>query len=76
MKSRLLMTLACATFALPALADDVTYRKDIQPLIKAQCSECHGSDSPTLAEFLLDQEKYTRRTSSAPVWIPMPTCCS
>ena len=57
MKSRLLMTLACATFALPALANDVTYRKDIQPLIKAQCSECHGSDSPTLAEFLLDQEK-------------------
>ena len=60
MKSRLLMTLACATFALPALADDVTYRKDIQPLIKAQCSECHGSDSPTLAEFLLDQEKYKK----------------
>ena len=60
MKSPLLMTLACATFALPALADDVTYRKDIQPLIKAQCSECHGSDSPTLAEFLLDQEKYKK----------------
>lgn len=60
MKSRMLMTLACATFALPVLADDVTYRKDIQPLIKAQCGECHGSDSPTLAEFLLDQEKYKK----------------
>ena len=55
MKSRLLMTLACATLALPALADEVTYRKDIRPLIKEQCSECHGNDSPTLAEFLLEQ---------------------
>jgi len=60
MKSKLLMTLACATLALPVLADDVTYRKDIRPLLKEQCGECHGNGSPTLAEFLLDQEKYKK----------------
>lgn len=37
-----------------------TYRSNIQPFIKAQCAECHGADSPTLAEFKLDEEKYKK----------------
>ena len=37
-----------------------TYRANIQPFIKAQCVECHGADSPTLAEFNLDQEKFKK----------------
>ena len=41
-----------------ALAQDVTYRKDIKPLFDAKCVSCHGAASPTLAEFLLDQKKY------------------
>ena len=46
MKSKLTLALACAAFALPALAQDVTYRANIAPFIKAQCAECHGADSP------------------------------
>ena len=60
MKLHLTLALACATLALPALAQDVTYRTHVAPLIKAQCAECHGADSPTLAEFKLDEEKYKK----------------
>ena len=60
MKFKLLATLACVGLALPALAADVTYRGQIRPLIKAQCGECHGDGAPSLAEFLLDQEKYKK----------------
>jgi hypothetical protein len=44
--------------AAPALADDVTYRKDIRPLWQAKCSACHGAASPYLGEFMEDQEKF------------------
>ena len=37
-----------------------SYRADVQPLIKSRCAECHGSDSPSLAEFNLDQEKFKK----------------
>jgi len=83
MKTKLLVTLGCATLALPVLvactavaqqapapvaaakapvasAPVVTYRANIQPFIKAQCAECHGADAPTLAEFKLAEEKYTK----------------
>lgn len=60
MRVSLIAPLALALVALPALATDVTYRNDIRPLIKAQCGECHGDGAPTLAEFLLDQEKYKK----------------
>lgn len=40
----------CATpFA--AAAADVTYRKEIQPLVQARCVGCHGSDSPEYPGF-------------------------
>ncbi|WP_114970164.1 cytochrome C [Rhodoferax ferrireducens] len=60
MKSKLLASLVCVAVALPAWAADVTYLKDIKPLIKAQCGECHGDDAPTLHEFDLDPEKYKK----------------
>jgi hypothetical protein len=41
-------------------ANAQTYRSHVQPLIKAQCAECHGADAPTLAEFKLDEEKYKK----------------
>lgn len=41
-----------------SFAQDATYRKDIKPLIEAQCAGCHGRGAPTLAEFLLDQKKH------------------
>jgi len=42
------------------VANAQTYRSHVQPLIKAQCAECHGADAPTLAEFKLDEEKYKK----------------
>jgi hypothetical protein len=46
--------------AAQALADDVTYRKDIRPLWDAKCSACHGAASPYLGEFLENQDKYVK----------------
>ena len=54
MKSKHILALIATTaafVALPALAQDVSYRKDIAPLIKKQCAECHGADAPTYKEF-------------------------
>jgi hypothetical protein len=42
----------------PALAADVSYRKDILPLWKARCAACHGADSPYLGDFLENEKKY------------------
>lgn len=36
----------------------VTYRKDIAPLWEQKCKKCHGADSPTLAEFSANKNKY------------------
>lgn len=60
MKITAVVSLALATLVLPAQAADVTYRNDIKPLIKQQCDECHGAESPALADFLLDQEKFKK----------------
>ena len=51
---------ACLTVASAAsLAQDVTYRKDIKPLFDSNCAACHGTGAPSLADFQLDQKKYT-----------------
>jgi hypothetical protein len=51
---------ACLTAASAgSLAQDVTYRKDIKPLVEAKCAGCHGVGAPSLADFQLDQKKYT-----------------
>ena len=60
MKLNVLLALVCTAIALPSLAADVTYRKDIAPLIKAYCADCHAGDAPTLQEFNLDVEKYKK----------------
>jgi hypothetical protein len=62
MKLSLIASLACAAIALPAVAADVTYRKDVAPMLKKYCAECHSekAGSPSMAEFNLDQEKYKK----------------
>ena len=42
-----------------SLAQDVTYRKDIRPIFDSKCAGCHGAGAPSLADFQLDQKKYT-----------------
>jgi len=60
MRLKLLTFLVCAPLATLTQAADVSYRSDIRPLIKAQCVECHGDESPTLADFLQEQEKFKK----------------
>lgn len=60
MNKTLLTAALSGLLAAPAVAQDVTYRKDIAPLVKAQCAECHGSQAPALSEFKLDEEKYKK----------------
>jgi hypothetical protein len=62
MKLSLIASLACAAIALPAVAADVTYRKEVAPMLQKYCAECHSekAGSPSMAEFNLDQEKYKK----------------
>lgn len=55
--------LVSAAFCANASAAEVTYRNDIRPLMKARCGDCHGAQSPSLADFQLDQEKYKKEQS-------------
>ncbi len=57
---KVIASLACAALASAALAAEVSYRIDIRPLLKAQCLECHGDESPAFADFLLAQEKFKK----------------
>lgn len=54
-----LIAALAAGMSASAQAQDATYRKDIKPLVDARCAGCHGTGAPTLAEFQLDQKKYT-----------------
>lgn len=63
MLKRCILPTLCATFMTgiapsPALASEVSYRKDIKPLWEQQCSSCHGMKSPTLGQFKQDSERY------------------
>lgn len=44
-----------------AAAQDLTWRKDVQPIIEAQCAACHGATAPTYEEWNLDREKWTKQ---------------
>jgi single heme cytochrome PccH len=46
--------------SLPTVAQDVTYRGQIAGLMKKNCVQCHGPDSPSLAEFKLAEGKFTK----------------
>ena len=59
MLKKLIPTLALLTAATSTPGADVTYTKDIQPLFKEFCSECHGAESPDLETFKKDEKKLT-----------------
>lgn len=60
MKIKLLFVMAFGAVTVAAQAADVTYRTDVEPLIKSHCADCHGDESPSLADFLQDQKKYKK----------------
>lgn len=62
MKWTIAVAFAGAVITLPSLAADVGYRGEIRPMINARCAECHGDASPTLADFLLEPDKFKKET--------------
>ena len=50
--------LAAAFACQGAGAAEVTYTKDIAPILREMCSECHGVGSPDLQTFLRNEKKY------------------
>lgn len=49
---------AAALASSPAAAQEVTYTKDIAPIFKELCAECHGAESPDLETFKKNEKKY------------------
>lgn len=54
-------SLVCFALTATAMAADVTYRKDIRPLLDARCSACHGAESPYLGDFLENQSTFMKQ---------------
>lgn len=46
----------CATA--PTSSSRITYDNSIRHLIEEQCSECHGSNAPTMSDFKKDEARY------------------
>ena len=59
MMKKLVPTLVLVIAPASALAADVTYTKDIQPVFKELCLECHGEESPDLETFKKNEKKFT-----------------
>ena len=53
MKSKALAFALLAGFAVSASAQELTWRKDIAPIIKKGCAECHGADAPEYGDWML-----------------------
>lgn len=51
------MLVAVAT---SAAAQDRTWRKDIQPIVQANCSACHGAQAPIYEDWEHDRDKWTK----------------
>jgi hypothetical protein len=57
-----LIVLPLAMFFIPVLsAAQVTYQKDIRPIMEARCSMCHGYQSPLIDEFKKDKDKFVKQ---------------
>jgi len=53
MKHQIFVGAALAAFAVGASAQELTWRKDIEPIIKQGCAECHDADSKEYGEWML-----------------------
>ena len=54
----MLAILALGGLSASVAAQDVTWRKDIQPLIKEQCGACHGASAPSYEDWNLDRKNF------------------
>ncbi len=58
---RLLRTLALSALcglSASVAAQDLTWRKDIQPIIKENCGFCHGASAPVYEDWNLDRKNF------------------
>jgi hypothetical protein len=60
MKFKLATIAASLAISAPAMAQDVTWTKQIAPLFQKACAECHGKDSPNYAEYKAKEEQYNK----------------
>lgn len=56
--SKVLVAAALAALTVPLAAQDLTWRKDIEPLIKERCGTCHGANSPSYENWNLDRKNF------------------
>lgn len=52
MKRTALTMLLLAMFSAPASAADLTWQKDVGPLIAAKCGACHGASAPEYNDWM------------------------
>lgn len=58
---KFLIALTLGMIFIPVLsAAQVTYQKDIAPVMEARCSNCHGPQAPLVDEFKKNKEKYIK----------------
>jgi hypothetical protein len=57
MNTRLTIAVALLGITVPAIAQEVTWRKNVQPIVVKQCGECHGPADPEFAEWMVLREK-------------------
>jgi hypothetical protein len=53
MRKNVLLFALLAGFAVPAAAQELTWRKDIAPIVTKGCVLCHGAEAPEFAEWSL-----------------------
>ena len=61
MMKRFVMIAIVLGLVAPAAGQELTWRKDVQPIIQASCAGCHGSNAPVYEEWNLDREKWTKQ---------------
>jgi hypothetical protein len=56
MKKVVLCFILILGFSSFAFSSDVTWRKDVEPILKAQCYPCHSGGAPELEEWELNKD--------------------
>jgi hypothetical protein len=63
MRTLAIAIIGLALAAGTADAQDLTWRKDVQPIVQANCGACHGSAAPFYEEWNLDRDKWTKQST-------------
>lgn len=69
MLKRAALSLMLIGIAIPAFAQDRTWRNDVKPIVEAKCIECHGAQAPEYNEWELlgdAKEKVAPRMDTYP----------